>query len=436
MTARVALALEALVLSTGCAATTRMGAQYRSLDDHPVAEAQFTFGAGLGTGEEDGGVQLVTPVVAFSTGDRLDVSDPQGSLEIGTEVSTTGPRWGFRVSPRVGAGLFGTPGAYLGLRFGPTLALAPIEGDHWTPTLSLEGLAASGLGAEVDNASVFGATLAFGWDLYGTFHIPHGRPLRDARGSSWVARVHTGRTRAPALARASLAQLPLAAEQRAQLGRSWLEEAQAEYASIASFLQLAKELGALGAPWSLVRRAYVAAEDEVRHAEACFGLAASYLGAEMRPEPLPAVHVRPTTTLQSLALECWLDGCLGEGSAARLARARAARSTQPTVRRALQRIARDEATHAELGWDVLTWCARREPRAVRDALDGKPHLPYAAPHAEGLKGLATDLTSHGLFSAADFDGAYRAVHLAACPRLGALLQGVGAHAGIEHRAHV
>lgn len=430
MTARVVLALEALVLSTGCAATARMGAQYRSLDDHPVAEAQFTYGPGLGTGEEDGGVQIVTPIVAFSTGDRLDVSDPQGSLEIGTEVSTTGPRWGFRVSPRVGAGLFGTPGAYLGLRFGPTLALAPIEGDRWTPTLSLEGLAASGLGAEVDNASVFGATLAFGWDLYGTFHLPHGRPLRDARGKSWVARVHTGGQLAPTATRS-----PLAAEQRAQLGRSWLDEAQAEYASIASFLQLAKELGALGAPWSLVRRAYVAAEDEVRHAEVCFALATNYLGAELHPDPLPAVHVRPTTTHRSLALECWLDGCLGEGSAARLAAVRAARTTEPRVRRALQRIARDEATHAELGWDVLAWCARRDPRAVRDALAARPHLPCAAPNAERLQRFAQDLTSHGLFSAADFDSAYHAVHAAACPRLGALLQGVDAHAGID-RAHV
>jgi hypothetical protein len=106
------------------------------------------------------------------------------------------------------------------------------------------------------------------------------------------------------------------------------------------------------------------------------------------------------------------------------------------VRRALQRIARDEATHAELGWDVLAWCARRDPRAVRDALGAKPHLPCGAPHAERLQRFAQDLTSHGLFSAADFDSAYRAVHVAARDRLGALLQGVGAHTGIQHRAYV
>ena len=56
-----------------------------------------------------------------------------------------------------------------------------------------------------------------------------------------------------------------------------------------------------------------------------------------------------------LAIGLLVDGCLGEGVAADVAAgARSARD--PAIRTVLEMIASDEATHAELGWDVLAWC--------------------------------------------------------------------------------
>jgi hypothetical protein len=88
-----------------------------------------------------------------------------------------------------------------------------------------------------------------------------------------------------------------------------------------------------GAPSQLVRGALAAAQDEVRHARLCLSLAARHLGADVVPEPLPAVRARPDVDLETLARECWYDGCLGEGAAAEFAAVRARGAREPAVRR-------------------------------------------------------------------------------------------------------
>ena len=184
----------------------------------------------------------------------------------------------------------------------------------------------------------------------------HGRPrrCRRARGTGW----HDG-------ARPSLERM--GAWKRACLGERWLAAARAEHASVPAFRRLAGQLVAAGAPVTLVHRCEAAAADEVRHARRCFAFARAYSGVDWTAGALscaPDAPDAPDTAdaavdLSSLAIESLVDGCLGEGVAADLAREGARRATDPVIGESLLMIANDEAAHAELAWDVVGFCIER-----------------------------------------------------------------------------
>jgi hypothetical protein len=161
-----------------------------------------------------------------------------------------------------------------------------------------------------------------------------GRPLRDECGEALLPEVIESRRRAH--------------------DARWLREARLEHASIESFLWLADDLDAYGAPPSLVARAERAAMEERRHAEIC--LARAGHGARLRSRLHPRRR-RPRPTLAQLAHEAWIDGVLGEGSAARQL-AREGRAKKDPL---LLSIAEEEATHAELSADVLRWIEAARP---------------------------------------------------------------------------
>jgi hypothetical protein len=177
------------------------------------------------------------------------------------------------------------------------------------------------------------------------------------------------------------------------LARAWIEDARAEYASIAAFERMAAELAAAGAPPALARAARAAAADEARHAALC----AREAGAPFWLLPLAqrlseARWTRPSDdALATLAREAWIDGCLGEGiAAAQAARAAdAARGAPAATQRA---IAGDERRHAELAWAVLAWAWEAGGPAARDAIAaataGEPAVPTAAPLADDPERLA------------------------------------------------
>ena len=157
--------------------------------------------------------------------------------------------------------------------------------------------------------------------------------------------------------------------------RAWVEDAQAEAASIPAFLCLAAELIRAGAPLDLVDRALDAAGDEIRHARACAALASSLSGARVvptAPPPPSRSRLHGTALLTRLAVESWLDGCLNEGAAAARA-ARAAQSGRGLFGSVQAGIAVDESRHAELGWDVLTFALTRGGGDVREAVAGLSH---------------------------------------------------------------
>lgn len=182
---------------------------------------------------------------------------------------------------------------------------------------------------------------------------PGGRPLRDGDSvvvaatrerTGWAERAELGRDW-PAAVRADAAQ-------------AWSQEAAFEHASVAAFARLAIDLMVHGAPAELVDAAHVAARDEIRHAQLCYGVASAFAATTLGPAPL-ALSARPTApTLEALAVECFRDGCVNETVAALSVAEASRRAGTPELRATLAAIAEDEARHAELSYRVLAWALR------------------------------------------------------------------------------
>jgi hypothetical protein len=148
-----------------------------------------------------------------------------------------------------------------------------------------------------------------------------------------------------------------------ELAADWLDYAHQEYESVPAFLQLAHELASLSAPACLVRRARTAAIEELEHTALCLDVAG--LDESISSMSVPRIARRDALIgfegITRMALESWVDGCLGEGLAARLAADESRPHAVDGIRRVQGRIARDEHRHAVLGWDILRWCVGCEP---------------------------------------------------------------------------
>lgn len=151
------------------------------------------------------------------------------------------------------------------------------------------------------------------------------------------------------------------------------DDARAEYASVASFGELALRLLAVGAPPDLVAACHRAALDEIRHASTCerlagrppssFGAISGLLGRR-----LGGWRRSRRFQLQRLAVEFLVDGWRNEGAAAAQLRDRAETAASPQDRAALISMAEDEQRHADLARAIVTWCFDEEPVAVGRAL--------------------------------------------------------------------
>ena len=136
-----------------------------------------------------------------------------------------------------------------------------------------------------------------------------------------------------------------------------------------AFEKLAGELLAHRAPRRLVRAARRAAREEVRHARV-MGSFAARAGARV---PEVAVAPTPPRPIEAIAIENAVEGCVRETFGAVVAMRQAGRARSGDLRRAMRRIAREEAGHAELSWDLGRWLEGRLDAAgrarVRDAQD-------------------------------------------------------------------
>jgi hypothetical protein len=152
-----------------------------------------------------------------------------------------------------------------------------------------------------------------------------------------------------------------------------------EHASITSFLVLAGELTALGAPAALVARCRDAARDEADHTARCRRLAGDDGPAwSAGLVPAPRLPRSRSAAVARLGAEALVDGCVGEGAAAARLRA-AANDADPAVARVLLAIAADEDRHRDLAADIVRWAVGEEPCLARRALAAARRGVAAAP---------------------------------------------------------
>ena len=231
------------------------------------------------------------------------------------------------------------------------------------------------------------ALLAIGiglvWYTIENFHWTKGRPLRGRRR----------RRRRPEPDRRLSGAAAAAAQWRAMAGE--------EHESIAAFGELALDLTAAGAPAELVNRCHHAALEEAGHTQACLDVATLLDGHEvpLAAPPLAGTRRRPRwrrALLVRLAVESYLDGCIGEGSAARVLGALVGEARQPEVRGVLRVLAREEMGHARLGRDVVRWCRAAGGPVVDRALALTCRRPRSAP----LPGAGANLREYGVADAA------------------------------------
>jgi hypothetical protein len=138
-----------------------------------------------------------------------------------------------------------------------------------------------------------------------------------------------------------------------------------EEASVGAFLELAAQLGAHGAPDTLLSRLHQAASEEVRHARDMSALARTY-GAE---PPAARVEESGYRSLFAIALENAREGCVRETWGAACALVQSMCAADPRVRATMRTIAEDELSHAALAWDLARWIEARLSPEERARVD-------------------------------------------------------------------
>ena len=149
-----------------------------------------------------------------------------------------------------------------------------------------------------------------------------------------------------------------------ELGRYFTEVAHLESASVVAFRAIGRQLGVFGAPASLRRAARRAARDEIAHARITRKLAERFGGRYVPPQ----ITAKPAPSLETVASENAMEGCVRETFGALLATYQAERATDPQVRRTMRRIARDETRHAALAWRIANWAEKRLDNAARERI--------------------------------------------------------------------
>jgi hypothetical protein len=159
----------------------------------------------------------------------------------------------------------------------------------------------------------------------------------------------------------------LSASARESLAAGWAQLGLLEHASIAAFARFTLQLLALGAPHELVAESNAALADETRHARLCFGLASAFAGKQVGPGRLDSQGALDRMELAEVALDTFLEGCIGETVAAleALEASRCASANFGAVSTALSEIAVDEQRHAALAFRFIGWVLSRCPELAR-----------------------------------------------------------------------
>ena len=203
--------------------------------------------------------------------------------------------------------------------------------------------------------------------------------------------------------------------------------AQEEYESIAAFAELGLDLMAAGAPTDLVTKCHEAALEEASHTKVCLRIARSFDGeskACATSESLRRCRRRPrlrAVLLSRIAVESYVDGCLGEASSARVLSKLGRTARSRTLRKALARLAREEMSHARLSAEIVQWCIAEGGDAVLRIVTWS-HRHYGRA-LRGVDAVAGPMREFGVPDAAlrrhALCGAYRWAEHRLFPRLAA-----------------
>jgi hypothetical protein len=160
-----------------------------------------------------------------------------------------------------------------------------------------------------------------------------------------------------------------------------------EAASVVAFDRLARDLARLRAPRALVRAAQRSARDEVRHARLAARLARRRGGVPIAPDAQEAGE----PSLEAIARENAVEGCVRETFGAMLALWQASRARDADVAGAMRSIARDEARHAALAWAIARWAEAGLGLDARDAIRASQRQAVRELRAEQAAAPPADL---------------------------------------------
>ena len=147
-------------------------------------------------------------------------------------------------------------------------------------------------------------------------------------------------------------------------GTFWKRSAAMEHSSIAAFHMCALELLQLGAPAHLIAGVQQAAQEELRHAQSAFSIAAQLLQESLHPDSFPHIPI-PQRSLSEFALEVAKEGAINETLAVVLAAEQRRHTTDPTIQKHLDTLIQEEAQHALLSWHILQWAIAQEGEGLR-----------------------------------------------------------------------
>ena len=194
----------------------------------------------------------------------------------------------------------------------------------------------------------------------------------------------------------------------AACGRALAEMAWLEAASVRAFSRLARDLEEKGAPAALIAGAKRASREESRHARAMQRLAKAHGGSPRRV----SARARRKRTLEEIAIENAVEGCVGEMFGALVALWQATNARDHEVRRAFERIAPDEIGHAALAWSIAEWAGSRLDRAARARVRRATDEALASLAAKRIQPDAAVVRSLGLPSSREAHELARALRSA------------------------
>ena len=137
------------------------------------------------------------------------------------------------------------------------------------------------------------------------------------------------------------------------------EQGEGEHGSVASFARHTLQLMTMGAPSELLISSQKASMDEIRHAKMAYGLAATFLGSNVRPGSLDIDGSVKSSSKEDIIQSVINEGCIGETISAVRMKLQSHYAQQPMVKDILEQIAADESNHAQLAWNTVQWAVER-----------------------------------------------------------------------------